>query len=48
MDTMPDARVLEQIVYQVKRVIVGQDALIERLLVALLARGHVLVEGVPG
>ncbi len=48
MDTLPDARVLEQIVYQVKRVIVGQDALIERLLVALLARGHVLVEGVPG
>jgi MoxR-like ATPase len=48
MDSLPDARVLEQIVYQVKRVIVGQDALIERLLVALLARGHVLVEGVPG
>jgi MoxR-like ATPase len=48
MESLPDARVLEQIVYQVKRVIVGQDALIERLLVALLARGHVLVEGVPG
>ncbi len=39
---------IEQIVYQVKKVIVGQDALIERLMVALLARGHVLVEGVPG
>src|SRR3978361_419528 len=31
-----------------KRVIVGQDAMLERLLVALLARGHVLLEGVPG
>jgi MoxR-like ATPase len=39
---------IEQVAYQVKKVIVGQDALIERLLVALLARGHVLVEGVPG
>jgi MoxR-like ATPase len=39
---------LEQVAYQVKKVIVGQDALIERLIVALLARGHVLVEGVPG
>jgi MoxR-like ATPase len=40
--------VIEQVVYQVKKVIVGQDQLIERLMVALLARGHVLVEGVPG
>jgi MoxR-like ATPase len=48
METQPDARILEQIVYQVKKVIVGQDSLIERLLIALLARGHVLVEGVPG
>jgi MoxR-like ATPase len=39
---------LEQLLYQVKRVIVGQDALLERMLVALLARGHLLVEGVPG
>ena len=39
---------LEQILYQVKRVIVGQDALLERMIVALLARGHLLVEGVPG
>jgi MoxR-like ATPase len=39
---------MEQVVYQVKKVIVGQDRLLERLLVALLARGHVLVEGVPG
>jgi MoxR-like ATPase len=39
---------VEQIVYEIKKVIVGQDTLIERLLVALLSRGHVLVEGVPG
>ncbi len=39
---------LEQVLYQVKRVIVGQDALLERMIVALLARGHLLVEGVPG
>ena len=39
---------LEQILYEVKRVIVGQDALLERMIVALLARGHLLVEGVPG
>jgi MoxR-like ATPase len=39
---------LEEVLYQVKRVIVGQDALLERMLVALLARGHLLVEGVPG
>ena len=31
-----------------KRVIVGQDGLLERMMVALLARGHLLVEGVPG
>ena len=39
---------MEQVLYEVKKVIVGQDELLERLLVALLARGHVLVEGVPG
>jgi MoxR-like ATPase len=39
---------MEQVLYEVKKVIVGQDVLLERLLVALLARGHVLVEGVPG
>src|SRR6187431_2646301 len=49
MDSQPtlDAS-LEQILYEVKRVIVGQDALLERMMVALLARGHLLVEGVPG
>jgi MoxR-like ATPase len=39
---------LESVLYQVKKVIVGQDHLLESLLVALLARGHILVEGVPG
>jgi MoxR-like ATPase len=39
---------MEQVLYQVKKTIVGQDLLLERLLVALLARGHILVEGVPG
>src|SRR5918998_2026749 len=41
-------QVLEEVLYEVKRVIVGQDAMLERLLVALLAGGHVLLEGVPG
>lgn len=39
---------LELALYEVKKTIVGQDLLIERMLVALLARGHLLVEGVPG
>ena len=39
---------LEQTLYQVKKTIVGQDQLLERMFVALLARGHLLVEGVPG
>jgi MoxR-like ATPase len=39
---------MEQLLYEVKKVIVGQDHLLERLIVALLARGHILVEGVPG
>lgn len=39
---------LEQALYEVKRTIVGQDLLLERMLVTLLARGHLLVEGVPG
>jgi MoxR-like ATPase len=39
---------MERVLYEVKKVIVGQDHLLERLVVALLARGHVLVEGVPG
>jgi len=45
-----DARTvpMERVLYEVKKVIVGQDRLLERMVVALLARGHLLVEGVPG
>src|SRR5512142_3162182 len=43
-----EAPVMEQILYEVKKVIVGQDHLLERVLVAILAQGHLLVEGVPG
>jgi MoxR-like ATPase len=39
---------MERLLYEVKKVIVGQDHLLESLIVALLARGHILVEGVPG
>ena len=39
---------MERLLYEVKKVIVGQDDLLEKMLVALLARGHMLVEGVPG
>ena len=41
-------RPMEPLLYEVKKIIVGQDHLLERMLVALLARGHILVEGVPG
>ncbi|HEV7898750.1 MAG TPA: MoxR family ATPase [Planosporangium sp.] len=43
-----DASLLERALFEVKRVIVGQDRMIERMFVALLARGHCLLEGVPG
>ncbi len=39
---------MERVLYEIKKVIVGQDHMLERLIVALLARGHILVEGVPG
>src|SRR5688572_14818298 len=39
---------MEQLLYEVKRVVVGQDRFLERVLVAMLAQGHLLVEGVPG
>ncbi len=42
------ATLMERILYEVKRVVVGQDRFLERVLVALLAQGHLLVEGVPG
>ncbi|GAA1683882.1 MoxR family ATPase [Nonomuraea maheshkhaliensis] len=43
-----DAALLRQSLDEVRRVIVGQDHMVERLIVALLARGHCLLEGVPG
>ena len=43
-----DGTSLEQMLFEVKKVIVGQEALLERIVVGLLARGHILVEGVPG
>jgi MoxR-like ATPase len=42
------ATLMEQILYEVKRVVVGQDRFLERVMVAMLAQGHLLVEGVPG
>jgi MoxR-like ATPase len=42
------AQLMERILYEVKRVVVGQDRFLERVLVAMLAQGHLLVEGVPG
>jgi len=46
--TAPAAPLMEQILYEVKRVVVGQDRFLERVMVAMLAQGHLLVEGVPG
>jgi MoxR-like ATPase len=42
------ATLMEKILYEVKKVVVGQDHFLERVLVATLAQGHLLVEGVPG
>jgi MoxR-like ATPase len=39
---------LEQALFEMRRVVVGQTRVLERLMVALLARGHCLLEGVPG
>jgi MoxR-like ATPase len=47
-DASAPAVTMERLLYEVKKVIVGQDHLLERMVVALLARGHLLVEGVPG
>ncbi|APW38814.1 ATPase [Rhodoferax koreense] len=46
--TTDTAQLMEQILYEVKRVVVGQDRFLERVMVAILAQGHLLVEGVPG
>ncbi|HQU49028.1 MAG TPA: AAA family ATPase, partial [Casimicrobiaceae bacterium] len=42
------APLTERLLYEVKKIVVGQDAFLERVLVAILAQGHLLVEGVPG
>ncbi|SPR99663.1 AAA family ATPase [Cupriavidus taiwanensis] len=42
------ANLMERLLYEVKRVVVGQDHFLERVLVAILSGGHLLVEGVPG
>src|ERR1044071_3476168 len=42
------ATLMEHILYEVKRVVVGQDHFLERVMVAVLAQAHLLVEGVPG
>jgi MoxR-like ATPase len=47
-DRLRKDKPMEQVLYEVKKVIVGQDHLLERMVVSLLARGHILVEGVPG
>jgi MoxR-like ATPase len=39
---------MEKVLYEVKRIVVGQDRFLERVMVAMLAQGHLLVEGVPG
>jgi MoxR-like ATPase len=47
--TPPEAKEkLEQALFEIRRVIAGQDAMLERVLVCLLAQGHLLIEGVPG
>jgi MoxR-like ATPase len=45
---MSNVSPMERVLYEVKKTVVGQDHFLERVLVALLAQGHLLVEGVPG
>ena len=42
------AALMQRLLYEVKRVVVGQDVFLERVLVALLPQGHLLIQGVPG
>lgn len=50
LNTDPEkaAALMQRLLYEVKRVVVGQDVFLERVLIALLAQGHLLIEGVPG
>src|SRR5436190_24143990 len=43
-----ESQAMEKILYEVKKIVVGQDHFLERVMVAMLAQGHLLVEGVPG
>ena len=47
-DVQVAAATMESVLYEVKKIVVGQDAFLERILIAMLARGHLLIEGVPG
>uniref|UniRef100_UPI0040555526 AAA family ATPase n=1 Tax=Orrella sp. TaxID=1921583 RepID=UPI0040555526 len=47
-DVKVAAATMETVLYEVKKIVVGQDAFLERILIAMLARGHLLIEGVPG
>ncbi len=47
-DPAQTAGLMERMLYEVKRVVVGQDRFLERVFIAMLAQGHLLVEGVPG
>ena len=47
-DSEAIAELMQRVLFEVKRVVVGQDHFLERVLVAMLAQGHLLVEGVPG
>jgi MoxR-like ATPase len=48
MNTDHPNELMERVLFEVKRVVVGQDKFLERVMIALLAQGHLLVEGVPG
>lgn len=47
-DVQSAAALMEAVLYEVKKIVVGQDTFLERILIAMLARGHLLIEGVPG
>ncbi|MFN9448390.1 MAG: AAA family ATPase [Rubrivivax sp.] len=47
-DPTSTAPLMERVLFEVKRVVVGQDKFLERVMIAMLAQGHLLVEGVPG
>lgn len=47
-DVAQYAALMESVLYEVKKVVVGQDAFLERIMIAMLAGGHLLIEGVPG